>query len=196
MIGDFFMSKIKWLIVLYIAANIAHPVVYPIINTVSQQYGSLYVDLIIGVLMGFMLGGALYWLMRDLILSFWVWTLSTMVAYGAGVVLSEYLTLTLRLPLPNGLLDGLLVGILVGGVQSLMLPWFSKLRWIIANVLGFVVGNVLSYSAGHILSYFIGYLWMDLPPNAVVLMPGMIGLGVGCATLFVYCKSQFGVRYG
>lgn len=182
------MAKIKWLIIFYIASNFAHPVVYPVYNTVSQQYGSLYVDLIIGVLMGFMLGGALYWLMRDLILSFWVWISSTTVAYGAGVVLSEYLSLVLRLPLPNDLLDGILVGVLVGGVQSLMLPWFSKQRWIIANVLGFVVGNVLSYSVGH--------LWMDVPPHAVVLMPGMIGLCVGCATLFVYCKSQFGVRYG
>ena len=186
----------KWIILCFVAAGMGPFFVWPVMNYVSYNYGSLYLEPMVGVVTGAVMAIALYWVMRDLILSFWSWVVGTALAYGLGAFLSVYVMQGLYTPpyrewmmvwgvyVPQGLVSGLFIGIWIGVAQSIMLPLLDAKRWIVANVLGYGIGNVLAYSVGNWL--------MDLPQGMSVYMPGFMGICVGGATLYVFLRSEFG----
>ena len=190
------MFSFKWIGVCFVAAHMGSFLAWPVMNYVSYHYGSLYLEPIVGLAMGLVMGLALYWVMRDLILSFWAWVGWTTLAYGVGAFLGTYVMQGLNgyvsrewmmawgMYVPKGLITGLFVGIWVGIVQSMLLPLLDAKRWIVANVLGYGVGYVLSHAVGNWL--------IDLPQSMSVYFPGFMGICVGSATLYVFLRSEFG----
>lgn len=191
---------VKWIILCFVAAHMSPFLVWPVMNYVSYNYGSLYFEPMVGVATGAVMGMALYWVMRDLILSFWPWVGWTALAYGVGAFLSVYVMegvyvslsqewmMVWNMYVPKGLFTGLFVGVWVGVTQSLMLPLLDAKRWVLANVLGFGVGYILSHSVGNWL--------IDLPQGMFIYAPGFMGICVGGATLYVFLRSEFGELNG
>jgi hypothetical protein len=190
------MFYLKWIGACFLAAHMGVLLIWPVMNEVSYQYGSLYLELMMGGATGVVMAIALYWVMRDLILSFGAWVGWTALAHGFGAFLGAYVMQGLHgyisrewmmvwgIYVPKGLMTGLLVGIWVGIVQGMMLPLLDAKRWIVANVLGFGVGYVLSHAVGNWL--------IDLPQSMSVYFPGFMGICVGSATLYVFLRSEFG----
>lgn len=191
---------LKWLILCFIASWMGQFLIWPVMNHVSYHYGSLYLEPIVGMATGMMMAVALYWVMRDLILSFWAWVGWTALAYGVGAFLSAYVMQEVYVSLPKvwmvvwgtyvpkGLITGLFVGLWVGIVQGLMLSLLDTKRWVVANIFGFGVGYVLAHSVGN---------WvMDLPHGMFAFVPGFMGICVGGATLYVFLRSEFGDMNG
>lgn len=190
------MFYLKWIGACFLAAHMGVLLIWPVMNEVSYQYGSLYLELMMGGATGVVMAIALYWVMRDLILSFGAWVGWTALAYGIGAFLGAYVMQGLigyvsrewmmvwGAYVPKGLFTGIFVGIWVGIVQSILLPLLDAKRWIVANVFGYGVGYVLSYAVGNWL--------MDLPQSMSVYIPGFMGICVGSATLYVFLRSEFG----
>lgn len=194
------MFYLKWILFCAVAAHLSPVLVWPVLNDVSHNYGSLYLEVMMGVVTGAVMAVALYWVMRDFILSFWTWVVGTALAYGVGAFLGQYViqgmsdSVSLEWMrvwgtyVPKGLIIGLFVGVWVGIVQSAMLPLLDAKRWIVAHVFGFGMGYVLAHSVGNWL--------IDLPQGMFVYTPGFIGLCVGAATLYVFLRSEFGTVNG
>jgi hypothetical protein len=67
------MFYLKWIGACFLAAHMGVLLIWPVMNEASYQYGSLYLELMMGGATGAVMAIALYWVMRDLILSFGAW---------------------------------------------------------------------------------------------------------------------------